>query len=444
MNKRLVLLMIVIFLVLFGFTTGKVWGVTCYGTVRADTNKDGKIGIDEKIEVERELGYSVCDYDKQNQILDLTNSSQFYQRNVLTCNAKGGFEISDRCSNPIKMTCIDDIGSKTASCQSNGQVVCGEINGVNITLNDVTCIDNKNLGVCTVFGLIKTNKINCTDEEECVRFVGGQGVMFKCNRNKCEKNGIESKIGDSYCFSYSNGTVINIKAEKCTESGYIVTDTCDESEECISYTQESPIVAKCEPKNAGDQCFKIEDRIVPKFKLGYYMCDGTNLYKCENVPTFTHKEDCAARTDENKFCGRTNDNMTNRCIPKEEYEDGPNSSITITTTTSDAFFCNADGGESDKDGIYTAIGCIPFTVNGLVDKLLPNIFGIAGGIAFLMMVYGFVMISTSSGDEKKVQEAQKIVTSAITGLLVAIFALFLYKLIAVDILQIPGINFNKG
>ena len=49
-----------------------------------------------------------------------------------------------------------------------------------------------------------------------------------------------------------------------------------------------------------------------------------------------------------------------------------------------------------------------------------------------------------SGGEKKAQEAQKIITSAITGLLVAIFALFLYKLIAVDILHIPGIDFLKN
>jgi len=67
-------------------------------------------------------------------------------------------------------------------------------------------------------------------------------------------------------------------------------------------------------------------------------------------------------------------------------------------------------------------------------------FGISGGIAFLLMVYGFILLTTSSGDPKKVAGAQETITSAITGLLLSIFALFLLRLIAVGILKIPGIN----
>jgi hypothetical protein len=50
------------------------------------------------------------------------------------------------------------------------------------------------------------------------------------------------------------------------------------------------------------------------------------------------------------------------------------------------------------------------------------------------------LIATSSGDEKKVQGAKETITSAITGLLVSIFALFILRLIVVNILHIPGIN----
>ena len=49
-------------------------------------------------------------------------------------------------------------------------------------------------------------------------------------------------------------------------------------------------------------------------------------------------------------------------------------------------------------------------------------------------------MSTSGGDLKKVEGAKETITSAITGLLLSIFALFILRLIAVDILKIPGIN----
>jgi hypothetical protein len=91
-------------------------------------------------------------------------------------------------------------------------------------------------------------------------------------------------------------------------------------------------------------------------------------------------------------------------------------------------------------GVQTALGCIPVQTNLFVQWLLPYLFGIAGGISFLLMVSGFISMTMSSGDPKAVQAAQETVTSAIIGLIVSIFALFLLRLIAVNILHIPGIN----
>lgn len=92
----------------------------------------------------------------------------------------------------------------------------------------------------------------------------------------------------------------------------------------------------------------------------------------------------------------------------------------------------------DNVRIYTALGCVPAEMDKFVGWLLPILFGISGGIAFLLMVYGFIMMGMSGGDPKKVAGAQETVSSAITGLLLSIFALFILRLIAVDILQIPG------
>ena len=103
-------------------------------------------------------------------------------------------------------------------------------------------------------------------------------------------------------------------------------------------------------------------------------------------------------------------------------------------------FCEAQNhGASDPEPwVDTALGCVPVQMDKFVQWLLPILFGISGGIAFLLMVYGFIMMGISGGDPKKVAGAQETITSAITGLLLSIFALFILKLIAVDILQIPG------
>jgi hypothetical protein len=90
--------------------------------------------------------------------------------------------------------------------------------------------------------------------------------------------------------------------------------------------------------------------------------------------------------------------------------------------------------------INTALGCVPTEMNKFVPWLLKWLFGVAGGIAFLLMSYGFILIATSGGDEKKVQGARETITSAIVGLIVCIFSVFILQLIAVNILKIPGIN----
>jgi len=90
--------------------------------------------------------------------------------------------------------------------------------------------------------------------------------------------------------------------------------------------------------------------------------------------------------------------------------------------------------------INTALGCIPIKMDAFIPWLLSWFFGVAGGIAFLLMAYGFILIATSSGDEKKVQGAKETITSAIVGLVVCIFAIFILRLIAVNILKIPGMN----
>ena len=97
-------------------------------------------------------------------------------------------------------------------------------------------------------------------------------------------------------------------------------------------------------------------------------------------------------------------------------------------------FCSGTANKID-----TALGCIPVEIGPFVAWLSTWIFGVAGGVAFLMMVYGFFLMATASGDPKAIQGAQETITSAITGLFVSIFGVFILRLIALNILQIPGL-----
>ncbi len=114
----------------------------------------------------------------------------------------------------------------------------------------------------------------------------------------------------------------------------------------------------------------------------------------------------------------------------------------VPHTNDDGYFCTQQGygAETNDPRVDTALGCVPVKIGPFIQWLLPKFFSIAGGIAFLLMIYGFILMSTSGGDLKKVEGAKETITSAITGLLLSIFALFILRLIAVDILKIPGIN----
>lgn len=90
--------------------------------------------------------------------------------------------------------------------------------------------------------------------------------------------------------------------------------------------------------------------------------------------------------------------------------------------------------------VNTALGCVPVDPAAFVVWILPFLFGISGGISFLLMVYGFFLVATSKGDPKAVAAGQETITSAIIGLLVSVFSLFILRLVAVNILVIPGLT----
>jgi len=91
-----------------------------------------------------------------------------------------------------------------------------------------------------------------------------------------------------------------------------------------------------------------------------------------------------------------------------------------------------------NNGIWTAIGCIPQTADGIISSIMQLGLVIAGAVVLIMILVGSFMLSTSQGDPKKTQEAKEMITSAIIGLLFVIFSITILQFIGVSIIKIPG------
>lgn len=93
---------------------------------------------------------------------------------------------------------------------------------------------------------------------------------------------------------------------------------------------------------------------------------------------------------------------------------------------------------ADKCGVWTGLGCIVATPQGIFETVFPIFIGIAGGIAFLLILFGGFQIMVSAGNPEQLNAGRELITSAIAGLLLIIFSVFLLRLIGYDILRIPG------
>lgn len=96
------------------------------------------------------------------------------------------------------------------------------------------------------------------------------------------------------------------------------------------------------------------------------------------------------------------------------------------------------GEDSNGPGTWTAIGCLPTDTAKFMGILMQFAVGIAGGIAFLLIIFGGFQILTSAGNPEQLNGGKELVTSAVAGLLLIIFSIFILRLIGVNILGLPG------
>lgn len=97
-------------------------------------------------------------------------------------------------------------------------------------------------------------------------------------------------------------------------------------------------------------------------------------------------------------------------------------------------------GDCGSTKIYTAIGCIPVLEKDGGKAFLTFILrwatGVGGGIAFLLILYGGFIVMTSTGNPERLKAGQELLTSAISGLILLIFSVFVLNFIGINILGI--------
>jgi hypothetical protein len=119
----------------------------------------------------------------------------------------------------------------------------------------------------------------------------------------------------------------------------------------------------------------------------------------------------------------------------------PTSSDSPTSSTPPATSGGLSGffPETCGDGsLKTALGCLPYERAAFISTILGFLVSIAGAIALITMLIATIQIMTAAGDTKKIQSGRDLFSSAIAGLLFLIFSVSLLRLIAGDIIKLPG------
>ncbi|MBP9702200.1 hypothetical protein KBD69_00790 [Candidatus Woesebacteria bacterium] len=121
--------------------------------------------------------------------------------------------------------------------------------------------------------------------------------------------------------------------------------------------------------------------------------------------------------------------------PSTNPASSPTTPTTGTPGTGLAAFRPITCGEGS---LATALGCLPYTYQPFVTALLQFLIGISGAISLSVMLTGVFRLMTSSGDAKAIQSGRDLFSAGIAGLLLVIFSVSLLRLIAADILKLPG------
>ena len=82
---------------------------------------------------------------------------------------------------------------------------------------------------------------------------------------------------------------------------------------------------------------------------------------------------------------------------------------------------------------YTIVGCLSTNPGEFTSQVSRVFFSIVGGVAFLYLLYGAGIITTSRADPEKLNHGKRIIWGAILGLLFVLFSVFIIRFIATSL-----------
>jgi hypothetical protein len=244
------------------------------------------------------------------------------------------------------------------------------------------------------------------------------------------------------------GCYVAPKDNHCKEGWYPDKKVCEsikDEDECWKKFENPCITTQekyyCNVQNGCNKCPESGcPANYPSFdNLGSCVQNCNNPASCESLGG-TCKKTCGAYEDD-KGKVTCDDKKPKCCVPS-----GP-TSICKFIPHNEGVECKGSAWSEycackicieDQGGSWTAIGCIQTNPADFIKTLLGFGIGIAGGIAFLLILLGGFQILTSSGNPEQLNAGKELVGAAVTGLLLIIFSLFLLRLIGFSILGIPG------
>lgn len=228
-----------------------------------------------------------------------------------------------------------------------------------------------------------------------------------------------------YKYTYDPAT------QKCLISGpqgqISVNSNCSSQQFCDTSTKQC-VSQSCNTGNCVNDC----------------VCKGGGSSECtvlcKNGSPPPTSSGCGLSSAGRQFCVKTAYNYNVYCSTVsecDEYKKAYANWLNVPQSgTTSKITCTPAGGKTGE-GVQTAIGCIPYgDTSAFAGFFIGWGIGIGGGIAFLLTLYAGFMIMTSSGNPERLKAGQELLTSALAGLIMIVFSVFILRIIGVNILGI--------
>ncbi len=327
------------------------------------------------------------------------------------------FAVEGSCGGPDEPCCFDD-GIGKFSCSNCDTCTCVKRGSKRVCISTTT----PNTCMCNGDG-IGSLYLHC-DVKQITNFCDySEGKEAYCIYEKPTSNSplVGTQCGQKLTGDYTCKCATPQEAQNDNQlngyNRYYITDTCKVGFIANNYYVDQNYCSN-EKSAKLFWCQVDTEGIIPQKAAKCYCVT-------KNFPEDGHYGDCDS-IPASRIASKSTNGMSNI---NEEYLFGSTQKL----------YCE-NVGDNENPYIRTALGCIPISVKGFIGWIVPTLFGIIGGIAFLIMIYGFIMMSTSEGDPKKAAAAKETITAAITGLILSIFAIFLVRLIMLYILKLPGVK----